>query len=122
MVSVVVFLGCLLCKPSEASCFANHFALFSLVLLVAAEMVKKNSLFGSNHHFLNKFCMLFHGKIRCFRKYRVLTDTSPLVKNIGQVSRNRIIAPWYLIVICMNTSDMVRRWKTTIVWGDVMKI
>ena len=44
-------------------------------------------------------------------------------KNIlGKYLEIEAIAPWHLIVICMNTLDMVRRWKTTIVGGDVMKI
>ena len=43
-------------------------------------MEKKKSLFfGWNLCFSNNWCMLFRGKVRRSRKYRVLTDTSPTI-------------------------------------------
>ena len=64
----------MICDPTE----------FDVGPTSTASVVVPNliSNFYSSLHVCSKCCMLFHGKIRCSKKYRALTDTSSLVLHI----------------------------------------
>ena len=57
---------------------------FALVLLMGCRGGKEKEPFWPKPLLFITNCVLFCGKIRCSRKYRVLTDTSSLVSYILQ--------------------------------------